>query len=227
MISLTEIIIRLVVAAILGSLVVVGVIMMIFVIPRMTTLLVETGTELPLLTRILIGISGFLVGYWWVILIAVIVGFVLFRFYVRSNVGRRAWDNIKLHIPIFGNIFIKIILSRMANSLSTLIKGGVPISKALGITSDVVANASFKEMLESTVREVEDGNSITIIFAKSKIVPTMVPQMMNVGERTGRMDEVLDRLGEFYAREVDNLVAALTSLIEPMIMIILWSISRR
>ena len=97
----------------------------------------------------------------------------------------------------------------------------MPISRALKITSEVVSNDAFKRIIEATVKEVEDGNSITTVFSQSKFVPTMVPQMMNVGERTGRMDEVLDRLGDFYSREVDTLIASLTSLIEPLIMIIL------
>ncbi len=143
------------------------------------------------------------------------------RLLIRSKAGRQLWDNGKLRIPVFGALFKKIILSRFATGLSTLIKGGVPISRALTITSDVVSNHAFKEIINATVKEVEDGNSITTVFSQHKMVPTMVSQMMGVGERTGRMDEVLDRLGDFYSREVDTMIGSLTSLIEPMIMIIL------
>lgn len=199
----------------------VGAVMLIFVVPKMTSLLQDTGAELPFMTQLMVGTSNFLVGYWWALIIACIAIVALFRFVLRSTYGREHWDYFKLQIPVFGALFKKIILSRFATGLSTLIKGGVPISRALQITSDVVSNASFKKILEDTVREVEDGNSITTVFLQNKMVPTMVPQMMSVGERTGRMDEVLDRLGEFYSREVDTMIGSLTSLIEPMIMIIL------
>jgi type IV pilus assembly protein PilC len=208
-------------AFILIAMVGVGATMLIFVVPKMTSLLEETGGELPFMTRLLIGLSNFLVGYWWFVLLMLFIGLAVFRIVLRSTYGRERWDYFKLKIPVFGSLFKKIILSRFATGLSTLIKGGVPISRALQITSDVVSNQSFKKILEDTVREVEDGNSITTVFAQHKLVPTMVPQMMSVGERTGRMDEVLDRLGEFYSREVDTMIGSLTSLIEPMIMIVL------
>lgn len=199
----------------------VGAVMLIFVVPKMTSLLQETGAELPFMTKLMVWISNFLVGYWWLLIVAFSAILFLFRLALRNEYGRERWDYFKLWIPIFGSLFKKIILSRFATGLSTLIKGGVPISRALQITSDVVSNQSFKKILEDTVREVEDGNSITTIFLQNKMVPTMVPQMMSVGERTGRMDEVLDRLGEFYSREVDTMIGSLTSLIEPIIMIVL------
>ncbi len=208
-------------AFIVTALVGVGAVMLIFVVPKMTSLLQETGGELPFMTRLLIGTSSFLGSFWWLLLLLAIGGVVGLRLLIRSKAGRQLWDNGKLRIPVFGALFKKIILSRFATGLSTLIKGGVPISRALTITSDVVSNHAFKEIINATVKEVEDGNSITTVFSQHKMVPTMVSQMMGVGERTGRMDEVLDRLGDFYSREVDTMIGSLTSLIEPMIMIIL------
>lgn len=206
---------------ILSAMLVVGALMLIFVVPKMTDLLLETGSELPFMTKVLIGVSNFLVGFWWLVAAVVIGAFVATRAMLRTPYGRQQWDSLKLHMPIFGPLFKKLILSRFATGLSTLIRGGVPISRALKITGDVVSNRAFKDLIEATVKEVEDGNSITTVFAQSKLVPSMVPQMMSVGERTGRMDEVLDRVGDFYSREVDNVIASLTSLIEPLIMIVL------
>ncbi len=208
-------------AFIITALVGVGAAMLIFVVPKMTDLLKANGAELPFMTRMLIGVSDFLTGYWWALILAAVIVVVGTRFLLNTSWGREAWDNGKLHIPVFGSLFKKIILSRFATGLSTLIKGGVPISRALKITSDVVSNKAFKVLIEATVKEVEDGNSITTIFAQNKMVPAIVSQMMGVGERTGRMDEVLDRLGDFYGREVDTMIGSLTSLIEPIIMIIL------
>lgn len=206
---------------IITAMVAVGILMLIFVVPKMTALLKETGAELPFMTKMLISVSDFAVGYWWAILAVSIGLLAALRAAIQTAAGRKSLDRFKLHMPIFGNLFKKIILSRFATGLSTLIKGGVPISRALKITSDVVSNEAFKQLIEDTIKEVEDGNSITTVFVQSKLVPSMVPQMLSVGERTGRMDEVLDRLGEFYSREVDTMIATLTSLIEPLIMIVL------
>jgi type IV pilus assembly protein PilC len=206
---------------IIGSLVAVGVVMIVFVVPQMTSVLKESGADLPFMTRMLIGVSSFIVHYWWLILAALIGLVVAFRLFIHSTFGRQVWDGTKLRAPIFGTLVTKIIISRLATSLSTLIKGGVPISRALSITADVVSNEAFKALLLETVKEVEDGNSITTVMTRSKLVPTMLPQMLMVGEKTGRMDEVLDRLGDFFSREVDALIGSLTSLIEPVIMILL------
>lgn len=206
---------------IISALVSVGIVMIIFVVPKMTQLLKETGSELPFMTNLLIRSSDFMVSYWWLLLIIVGILIVLSQVFLRSTMGRSAWDKNKLKLPIFGNMFTMIIISRLSTSLSTLIKGGVPISRALLIASDVVNNEKFKELIKETVKEVEDGNSITTVFGRSKLVPAMMPQMLSVGERTGRMDEVLDKVGDFYSNEVDTTINSLTSLIEPMIMIIL------
>ena len=128
---------------------------------------------------------------------------------------------IKLKIPIFGNIYKKIYLTRFARSLSNLIASGVPLSRSLEIVADVVGNSTFKDLTRQTIKEVEDGNSIATVFAKSKIVPVMVSQMLTVGEQTGRIDKILNKLADFYAKEVENLVANLVSLIEPLIIVVL------
>lgn len=208
-------------AFIVTALVGVGAVMLIFVVPKMTSLLQETGAELPFMTQLMINTSSFLQSFWWLLLLLFIAAVIGMRMALRTDTVREFWDMTKLRIPVFGALFKKIILSRFATGLSTLIKGGVPISRALTITADVVSNKAFKDMINATVKEVEDGNSITTVFSQHKMVPTMVSQMMGVGERTGRMDEVLDRLGDFYSREVDTMIGSLTSLIEPLIMIVL------
>ncbi len=203
------------------GLVAVGIIMMIYVIPKMADILIESGTELPWMTKLLIATSNFLVGYWWILIIAIVGGFGLMRLYLRAPAGRISWDNFKLYIPIFGLISKKIIIVRMSRSLSTLIRGGVPIAVALEITGEVVDNGAFKKIIEDTIKEVQDGNSITTTMNESRLIPKIVSEMMAVGERTGKLDEILAKLGDFYDREVSALVSSLTSLIEPIIMVIM------
>jgi len=121
----------------------------------------------------------------------------------------------------FGSLFKKIYIVRFTRSLSTLIRGGVPIAVALKITAEVVDNRAYEKLIRDTVEEVEGGNSIATLFVKSDLVPKMLSQMIVIGERTGKLDNVLEKLSEFYSREIDNLVQGLTSLIEPLILVIM------
>lgn len=199
----------------------VGIIMMVFVIPKLTGILQETGAELPFATRILIGTSGFLQNYWW-LLIIIIVGLIFgVRFIVSTSQGRKYLDILKLKLPVFGKLFQKIYLVRFTRSLNTLIVGGVAISNGLKITSEVVSNSVYRRLIEETIKEVEDGNSISSVFINSKEIPKMVSQMMSIGEKTGKLDLILERLTDFYAKEVTNTVANLMTLMEPLIMVII------
>jgi type IV pilus assembly protein PilC len=206
---------------ILGALVVVGIVMMIFVIPQLTAVLEEAGAELPWATRMLIATSDYLKSYWWSLVIFVVGGILAYRTIYRTQKGRKIIDKVKLNIPVFGNIYKKIYLTRFARSFSNLITSGIPLSRALGIVADVIGNNTYKEITLETIKEVEDGNSVTTVFMKHKEVPIMLSQMMNVGEQTGRLDKILAKLADFYAKEVENLVANLVSLIEPMIIVLL------
>lgn len=206
---------------IVSGIFVVGTLMMIFVIPQLTSILTETGAELPVSTKILVFISNFFSNFWWLI-IAVIFGAITgLRFAIKTQSGRLYWDSFKLHVPIFGSLFQKIVLVRFFRSLHTLTTGGVPLTRSLDIVSDVVQNAVYKRLIVETIREVEDGNPIATVLLKSKDVPAMVSQMLNLGEKTGRLDDILDKLANFYNREVDNIVNNLVTLLEPLIMLIM------
>lgn len=202
---------------ILGGLVLVGFLMMAFVIPKITSILQESGAKLPFSTLVLVTVANFFNRHWLAILIALFaaVGGVVFA--LRTHEGKRAWDHVKLRIPIFGKLFQKIALVRFTRSLHTLIVGGVNLPQALAITADVVGNEAYRSVILATIREVEDGNPIASVFLHSPIVPFMVSQMLNVGEKTGRIEQVLDKLTQFYTREIDNVVRNLVSLIEPMV----------
>lgn len=208
-------------AFILCGLIVVGIIMMVFVVPKLTAIFTESGVELPLSTRILIGTSEFLISYWWLIIIVIIGLAVGFKFYISSSAGREQFDFIKLKLPIIGKLVQRICLVRFTRSLHTLIIGGVTISNSLEIAADVVGNKVYYNLIQETIKEVEDGNSISHVFSQSNEVPKMVSQMMSVGEKTGKIDIILDRLTNFYSREVDNVIANLMSIMEPVIMVIM------
>jgi len=208
-------------AFILAGLSVVGVVMMVFVVPKLTKIIAETGAELPMATKVLIATSGFLSNCWWLLLILLAGSVVGIKFFVKLPVGKKIIDTTLLHLPIFGKLFQRIYLVRFTRSLQTLIVGGVNISKGLDITSEVVNNYVYKNLITETKKEVEDGNSISTVFVNSKEMPNMVSQMMSIGEKTGRLDVILSRITDFYSREINNIVANLMTLMEPIIMVIL------
>ncbi|OGL87723.1 hypothetical protein A3I42_03375 [Candidatus Uhrbacteria bacterium RIFCSPLOWO2_02_FULL_49_11] len=208
-------------AFILSALCVVGVIMMVFVVPRLTSILTETGGELPLATKILIGTSGFMTKFWWLLLIFVVGAVAGLRFSLKQRPVRRWWDWMKIKLPVFGKLFQRIYIIRFTRSMNTLLKGGVPLPHALEITAEVVGSAVYRDLILRTVKQVQDGNPIAVEFVNSPEVPVMVSHMLSVGETTGQLEQILDRLTQFYAREVDNLVSNLVSLVEPLIMILM------
>ena len=208
-------------AFIISGLIGVGVVMMIFVIPKLTEMLTASGQELPLTTRMLIGTSSFMRDYWWLLILIVLILVFGFRAIVKTPAGKKIKDIIVLRLPIFGKLLQRIYLVRMTRSLSTLIVGGVPLTVGLKIVNEVVGNAAYQELIEETIKTVEDGESVATVFLESPIVPSLVSQMMSVGEKTGRLDDVLAKVSDFYSREIENIVANLTSLIEPFIMVLI------
>jgi len=206
---------------IISSMILVGFLMMTFVVPNMVKMLEETGAELPLITRVLVSTSTFMNHYWYYIVFGAAGLIVLFKWWIGSSAGKMTWDSLKIQIPIFGVLFKKVYIVRFTRSLSTLIRGGVPIASALAITAEVVDNRAYEKIILDTVDEVEGGNSMATLFVKSKLVPKMLSQMMVIGEKTGKLDTVLERLSNFYSREIDNLVEGLTALIEPLILIVM------
>ncbi len=206
---------------ILSALVVVGILMMIFVIPQLTNIIESGGQELPTTTKLLIGTSAFLQTKWWTLVILAIGLVFAYRFVQRSEAGRNAIDRAKLKVPIFGPIFQKIYLVRFARSLSTLVASGIPITRSLEIVADVIGNRLYRQLTLDTIQAIEGGKSISTVYSQSKDIPPMLSQMMSVGETTGKLDFVLEKLANFYSREVENSVANLVSLIEPLILVVM------
>lgn len=200
---------------------VIGVLMMMFVVPKLTSIIVEAGGELPLPTKILIGTSDFLIHYWWVVVIGLVSIIGGFRAYLHTKGGRRQFHYLILHMPIFGNLLRMIYLVRFSRSMGTLIAGGVNITASLKVSGEVINNAYYQELVEKTIEEVEGGNSICTVFMVSKEIPAMVSQMMMVGEKTGKLDAVLERITSFYNREITTSLAGLMSLIEPALMVLM------
>ena len=208
-------------AFILVGMVVVGFVMMTFVVPKLTVILEETSTTLPTSTKILIATSGFLERWWWLVILVLIAAVVGVRVASRQGVGRLIWHRLQLRLPILGKILQRIYLVRFTRSLASLMLGGVPLTRGLEVVAGIVGNEVYRDLITRTIHEVEEGNSISTLFLESSDMPAMVSQMLVVGEKTGRLEEILNRLGDFYSREVENNVQGLVTLIEPLIMVIL------
>jgi type II secretory pathway component PulF len=199
-----------------------GFVMMSFVVPQLTSVLVENGGQMPLPTAILIAVSGFFAAYWWAVAFVIVAGVAALIWYASTGPGKRFFDLLSLRLPIFGGIFQRLAVVRMVRSMKTLLDGGVDAVTALEVTSDVVGNEIYREIINKTIIEVRDGRPLSTVFLKyPKTVPPMVSQMFSVGEETGKLSEILERLGNFYSREIDNLVGGLVTLIEPVIILII------
>lgn len=207
---------------ILSVFTIIAVLMLMFVIPQLTVILVETGTELPLSTKMLIAASRFLRSWFWLVVIisaGTIFGF--FRF-LKSKQGRAIWDNLKLKLPVIGKLFRQIYLARFAENFSTLLKGGVSILTALRISSQVVGNKVYADLIKSAEVEVKKGGEISAVFERDrKNIPPTVVQMLKIGEKTAKLDYILERLSIFYRTEIDRVTDNLAQLIEPVLIILL------
>lgn len=206
---------------IVSAIFVVGFLMFMFVLPQMIGVLKEAGVELPVTTQILIFLTDNLQKYWPLIILLFFGTIIGTYFYVRSSGGRAIWDTLKLRLPIFGNLLQKMYMDRFARNLSTLIAGGIPIVQSLHSVADIVGNSVYRGIILDAAYEVETGKSIATVFAERKEVPPIVTQMIRVGEQTGSLDEILGKLAKFYDKEVETMLGTLTTLLEPVIMILL------
>jgi type IV pilus assembly protein PilC len=195
--------------------------MLIFVVPMFKSMYKQVGGKLPTPTLMLISVSHIFSSYFPFIVVFVVGAVVGTRRFVRTPRGRFLWDTIKLRVPIFGRVVHRTALSRFAHTLSVLLRSGVPILESLEITSDTVNNAVMAAAIKDAQTGVRGGDTVSRPLANHPTFPAMVTQMMAVGEETGALDEMLDKVGSFYDQEVESLVDGLTSLIEPLLIVVM------
>ena len=195
--------------------------MLIFVVPMFEDLYKELGGVLPLPTRILLAVSAAVVKFWYVV--AGVIALLAFglRRYVTTDKGRAQLDALKLKVPIFGPLFHKVALSRFSRTLAVLMRSGVPILQALEIVSETVGNKVVGKAILDVQQSVKEGESIAKPLESHSVFPPMVVQMLAVGEETGALDTMLEKIAEFYDQEVEASVEALTSLIEPVLIAVM------
>jgi len=198
--------------------------MLIFIIPTFAKMFTGFGAELPLPTKIVMGLSSFLRSYWWVMLLA-IGGFVVgIQRYYRTERGQIAIDRFLLKIPVLGDVIRKGAVARFTRTLGTLISSGVPILTGLEITARTAGNRVIQDAIMAARASIREGETISAPLRTSNVFPPMVVQMISVGEETGALDDMLTRIADFYDDEVDTAVESLTSLIEPIMIVFMGSV---
>ncbi len=195
--------------------------MLTMVIPKIADILTSSGAELPIYTKIVIGLSDFLVNYIAFILIFVSVGAVFLHRFIRTPVGKRAYDELMISLPVMGTLQRKLVLTRLCDNLSTMLSSGISIVQALEVTSDVVGNAVYKEIIDAATADVKAGRSFADSIAEYPEIPGVLAQMVKVGEETGALAEIMGTLAVFYRREVNNAVDTMIGLIEPIMIVML------
>ncbi len=195
--------------------------MLTLVIPSIAKILTDSGQELPIYTRIVIGLSDFMVEYIGLILIAIAgAGVGLWKF-KQTAVGKRTIDEFIISIPYVGDLQKKLLLTRICDNMATMLDSGISIVQALEVTADVVDNTVYKEIIESALTEVKGGRSFADSIAEYPEIPGVLAQMAKVGEETGSLAQILNTLSNFYRREVNNAVDTLIGLIEPAMIVML------
>jgi len=195
--------------------------MTVVIIPQFAGFFKELGSNaaLPLPTQIAMGVSILIRKFWWLMLIALVVLIQGARMYVRTPAGRAGYDRLKLRLPILGPVNKKIVIARFSRTFGTLVASGVPIMQALEVVGKAIDNVIVSHAVEAVRTSIREGESIAIPLAQSGMFPPMVVQMVKVGEETGSLEMMLTKVADFYDTEIENTVASLTSILEPVLIV--------
>ena len=196
-------------------------VLMVTVVPKVTAIFDNIGQELPWYTQTLIFVSDVVSGYWWAILIFVVLFTVFFRRWKRTEAGRLKWDTWMLQVPVFGRLNLLVAVARFSRTLSTLLAGGVPLLNAMAIVKRVLGNAKLENVIADAIGSIREGESISVPLKRSGEFPPMVTHMIAVGEKTGQLEPMLENVSRSYESDVETQITALTSLLEPLLIVVL------
>lgn len=208
-------------AVILLSFIGVFIFLMVFVMPTLTKTLLSSGVKLPWTTKLIIGISNFFTTHGVLVTVIVITAILGIWYYSRTKEGREQWDIIELKIPIFGTLLKNMYMNRFSDNLGLLLRESVPITKSLEITGSIMGNHVYKDVLADCMKEVQKGRMISRALERSPHFPSVVSQILRVGEESGKTSETLDKIADYYSKEVDNITSNMMALIEPILILFL------
>ena len=206
---------------VLAVMVAVGVFMMVTIVPQVAKLYSDMKKTLPVLTSILIGISNFVINFWWLTLILLALAIFFARQYVRTEAGSRLLDNLKLNMPPFKGMFRRLYMARFTRMGQTLLVTGVPMLDMLAIAAEGVNNAVVAEEITRAAGKVQSGKALPAALQTEDYILPMVPQMIKIGEQSGRIDEMMGKTAQAYEDELDEEIQAISTMIEPIMMVIL------
>lgn len=207
---------------VVGAIIIAIIILVTFAIPQFAKLYSGFNVPLPLPTRILIVISNFFTSYWYLVAVLIIAPILIFRWYIRTEKGHYNWDKFKLAIPIFGLFSLKVTMSRFARVFGALYKSGLPILQSLDIVSRVVDNKLISRAIKDIETDVRGGKSLSELMDQTRLFPPMVVQMVKVGEDTGALDEMLEKVAQYYDQDVDYTIRNLTTILEPILLVFIF-----
>jgi len=196
------------------------VVVMIFIVPRLTSLFTEAGAELPIATKVLIGMSNFTQQFWWLLLTFAIAGWFAWQNWVRSENGRLTWDGWMLNLPLISGLASNIQTVRICQNFSTLIQSGIPLNKALLVLAEIMPNKVMGRAINNIEFDIRNGGKLHKAFGAQEILDPVLTEILEVGETTGTVGEVLQKLGDQYEFEVDAQLNNLSKIIEPVIILV-------
>ncbi len=196
-------------------------VLMIKVIPNITSMFKQQGKTLPINTRMLIATSDLFLNWWWAILFAVIAGVALFLRWVRGKDGRQVWDRFTLRLPVVGELVRTINVSRFARTLGTMLQSGVPMLRALDTGKQIVGNVLIQQAIDDAKRAVTEGESLAQTLKKSGQFPATMIHMVAVGEKAGQLEQMLGRVADTYDAEIDTKLSRFTALLEPLMLVVM------
>jgi general secretion pathway protein F len=196
-------------------------ILMIVVVPKVTSIFDTFDRELPIYTRILVGLSEFMAAYWWILFLAVALVVIVFQKWKKTPKGEFRWHRFVLRAPLFGKLTMMVAISRFSKTLATLLSSGVPLLTAMDITRGVLGNAVLEKVVVDASSSIREGESIAEPLKASGYFPPLVTHMIAVGERSGQLEEMLENVSQSYDAQVESRVMAMTSLIEPLLIVLM------
>ncbi|MEI8103560.1 MAG: type II secretion system F family protein [Candidatus Moraniibacteriota bacterium] len=201
---------------------IVGFIVISFILPKITVIIKETGAVVPWYTKVVMGIGDFMNLYWWVVFLGVVAFILSVLYYSNTEDGKKDFGHLILNLPVMGSLMRKLYIARFADNMGALLGSGIPMVRSLTTVADVIGNDRYKSIIDEVGREVQAGGSMSTAFARyPEHIPGIVVQMIQVGEETGEMEQILKNTSEFYTQETDVMAKNMVALIEPIMIIFL------
>ncbi len=200
---------------------IIGFLAITIIIPRLTRVIKDLNAEVPWYTHFVIILGDFMAAYWWAVAIIILGIFGGIIYYIKTEDGKKEWDRVKINLPIVGMLFRYVYITRFAENLAVLLIGGIPIIRAITVVSAVMNNVVYEAILLRAAEEVKKGGNMSTVLRRSPFIPVMVTHMIKIGEDSGQVDTVLEHIAKFYEQEAEVMAKNLSTLIEPILMVII------